>query len=96
MKKILFEDGKKIFENYLFEKIKSTNDLFFSFDTKFKVVGELSKTKIKVLGTYRFDRFNFIRENIGPGKLKFKFENNLLKLSEIELLKTLKCIFRLF
>ncbi len=87
MKKILFEDGKKIFENYLFEKIKSTNDLFFNFDTKFKVVGELSKTKIKVLGTYSFDRFNFIRENIGPGKLKFKFENNLLKLSEIELQK---------
>ena len=87
MKKILFEDGKKIFGNYLFEEIKNTNDLFFTFDTKFKVVGELSKKNLKVLGNYRFGRFNFIRENMGPGKLRFKFENNLLKLSEIELLK---------
>ena len=51
------------------------------------MVGELSKKNLKVLGSYRFGRFNFIRENMGPGKLRFKFENNLLKLSEIELLK---------
>ena len=87
MRKIKFYDGKKIFGHYLLEEIKNVNDLFFDFNAKFKVIGELSKSNISVFGKYNFHRFNFLGENIGPGKLKFKFNNNIFKLSEIELLK---------